>query len=159
MGHTEHQLHPYSRLIRHCRARWVDGGELSVEAFELRERDMEKGDAHLSFTWLERMCEKAEIPSNISAALEEVEGCPPLNINPGDLWIVLTCDRISNAIQEAGSTEPEIAHRPTDWNHAHVGVGGYDTSLNFDIAVALVEEVRVGDTHYISVKKKRCRRP
>ena len=159
MSHYGEPLGPSSRLIRHCRERWTDGGVLSVEAFELREGELQQDNPHLSFTWLERLCEKAEIPSTVREALMELEECPPMNIKPGDSWIVLSCERIAEAIQEVCEEEPEIDHMPTNWNHAHVGVGGYDVSRNIDVADALADEVGVDDTYDISVRKKRCRRP
>lgn len=155
MSDNGQRLSGSSRLIRFCRKRWADGGIPSVEAFKLSAKELEQNDPYLSFFWLERLCEEAEIPIDCDGAIRALEECPPLNLTRGDLWIVLSCERIENAILSASDVRPSIEHKPVKCICSHVGVGGFDTALNCDVATELAEEVKPDDTHLIDVKKKR----
>ena len=155
MSQNGHRLSGSSRLIRFCRKRWADGGLPSVEAFKLSARELEQSDPYLSFFWLEKLCEEAEITIDRDGAIRTLEDCPPLDIKRGDLWIVLSCERIENAILNASDVRPSIDHKPEKCICSHVGVGGYDVALNFVVASELAEEVKPEDTHRINTKKKR----
>lgn len=155
MSHDGRQLSVSSRLIRHCRKRWADGGLPSLEAFKLRPSELQRDDPYLSFNWLEKICEEAEILIDRDGAIRRLEERPPLDIKPGELWIVLSCMRIEDVILEATGGRPDIAPKPMKCNRSHVSVGGYDVALNCEVATGLAEEVVIEDTHPINKKQDR----
>ena len=156
MSQSGQEPSEWDRLIRHCRKRWADDGIPSLEAFKLRSNELELADPYLSFNWLERLCEEARISIDRDGAIRELEECPPLGIKSGDLWIVLSCKRIADAILIASNVRPVITHLPEKCNDSHVSVGGYDVAFNCEVAGELAEEVEIEDTHRINKKKKRC---
>ena len=156
MSQEASELRASSRLIRHCRRRWKDDGLPTVEAFKLRKSELEQDDPYLSFNWLEKLCENANVQVGREEAIRELEKCPPLEIKPGELWIVLSRKRIEDAIQRVSKDAPEIDHMPVDCNDSHVSVKGYDVGLNCDVASELAEEVELEDINRIKVRRKPC---
>jgi len=156
MSKSGHQLSMSSRLIRHCRKRYAEGGQPSIEAFKFRENELKQDRPYLSFSWLEKLCNEDEMPASREEAIRKLEECPYLDIRPGDLWIVLSCQRMVDVVFDSLELVLEFSHIPVECNCSHVGVSGYDKLLHCEVAKVLTEEVGIEDTHLISVKRKRC---
>lgn len=153
MNCQSRQLNDADRLIRHCPKRFEDGGVFSAEAFWFSNSDLKKDNPYLSFNWLEKICQDAQIPTNPKSALDELQCNFPHDIKKGEWWLILSCERIRAAIRRVPNCCPSILHCPDCQNPSHAAVSGYEKPLYKTVAAELLIELESQPNNIYPVTK------